>query len=123
MKSKRRKRHSRKKNHILIILILCMVIAAVAIFAIGRIANKEINNQKKLDALTIEYQTVTNDSLKNVINSAGDIDVSVYTDDSVNVLNEAIQNAEDTIKKNASQDELDDSYLNLIKAIQSLQEK
>ena len=100
-----------------------MVIAAVAIFAIGRIANKEINNQKKLDALTIEYQTVTNDSLKNVINSAGDIDVSVYTDDSVNVLNEAIQNAEDTIKKNASQDDLDDSYLNLIKAIQSLQEK
>ena len=94
MKSKRRKRHSRKKNHILIILILCMVIAAVAIFAIGRIANKETNNQKKLDALTIEYQTVTNDSLKNVINSAGDIDVSVYTDDSVNVLNEAIQNAE-----------------------------
>ena len=63
-----------------------MVIAAVAIFAIGRIANKETNNQKKLDALTIEYQTVTNDSLKNVINSAGDIDVSVYTDDSVNVL-------------------------------------
>ena len=123
MKSKRRKRHSRKKNHILIILILCMVIAAIAIFAIGRIANKEINNQKKLDALTIEYQTVTNDSLKNVINSAGDIDVSVYTDDSVNVLNEAIQNAEDTIKKNASQDELDDSYLNLIKAIQSLQKK
>ena len=97
-----------------------MVIAAVAIFAIGRIANKETNNQKKLDALTIEYQTVTNDSLKN---SAGDIDVSVYTDDSVNVLNEAIQNAEDTIKKNASQDELDDSYLNLIKAIQSLQKK
>ena len=123
MKSKRRKRHSRKKNHILIILILCMVIAAVAIFAIGRIANKETKNQKKLDALTIEYQTVTNDSLKNVINSAGDIDVSVYTDDSVNVLNEAIQNAEDTIKKNASQDELDDSYLNLIKAIQSLQKK
>lgn len=123
MKSKRRKRHSRKKNHILIILILCMVIAAVAIFAIGRIVNKETNNQKKLDALTIEYQTVTNDSLKNVINSAGDIDVSVYTDDSVNVLNEAIQNAEDTIKKNASQDELDDSYLNLIKAIQSLQKK
>ena len=123
MKSKRRKRHSRKKNHILIILILCMVIAAVAIFAIGRIANNKTNNQKKLDALTIEYQTVTNDSLKNVINSAGDIDVSVYTDDSVNVLNEAIQNAEDTIKKNASQDELDDSYLNLIKAIQSLQKK
>lgn len=123
MKSKRRKRHSRNKNHILIILILCMVIAAIAIFAIGRIANKERNNQKKLDALTIEYQTVTNDSLKNVINSAGDIDVSVYTDDSVNVLNEAIQNAEDTIKKNASQDELDDSYLNLIKAIQSLQKK
>ena len=123
MKSKRRKRRSRKKNHILIILILCMVIAAVAIFAIGRMVNKETNNQKKLDALTIEYQTVTNDSLKNVINSAGDIDVSVYTDDSVNVLNEAIQNAEDTIKKNASQDELDDSYLNLIKAIQSLQKK
>ena len=123
MKSKRRKRHSRNKNHILIILILCMVIAAIAIFAIGRIANKETNNQKKLDALPIEYQTVTNDSLKNVINSAGDIDVSVYTDDSVNVLNEAIQNAEDTIKKNASQDELDDSYLNLIKAIQSLQKK
>ena len=98
-----------------------MVIAAVAIFAIGRIANNKTNNQKKLDALTIEYQTVTNDSLKNVINSAGDIDVSVYTDDSVNVLNEAIQNAEDTIKKNASQDELDDSYLNLVKAIQSLQ--
>ena len=123
MKSKKRKRYSRKKNHILIILILCMVIAAVAIFAIGRIANNKTNNQKKLDALTIEYQTVTNDSLKNVINSAGDIDVSVYTDDSVNVLNEAIQNAEDTIKKNASQDELDDSYLNLVKAIQSLQKK
>ena len=49
--------------------------------------------------------------------------MSVYTDDSVNVLNEAIQNAEDTIKKNVSQDELDDSYLNLIKAIQSLQKK
>ena len=36
-----------------------MVIAAIAIFAIGRIANKETNNQKKLDALTIESVSYT----------------------------------------------------------------
>lgn len=102
----RRYRNKKKKAYILAALILCIVIAAVAVFAISRMAGKE--------------QTSKNQTL---IESAGKINQSVYTDETVNTLNQAKEEAEETIQGKPNQEEVEDSYLNLVNAIQSLQKK
>ena len=50
-------------------------------------------------------------------------DLSVYTDETVNTLNQAKEEAEETIQGKPNQEEVEDSYLNLVNAIQSLQKK
>ena len=128
MKSKRRYRRYRnkkKKAYILAALILCIVIAAVAVFAISRMAGKEqtSKNQTEVKALVINAEKVDESKLKDLIESAGKINQSVYTDETVNTLNQAKEEAEETIQGKPNQEEVEDSYLNLVNAIQSLQKK
>lgn len=121
----RRYRNKKKKAYILAALILCIVIAAVAVFAIGRMAGKEqtSKNQTEVKALVINAEKVDESKLKDLIESAGKINQSVYTDETVNTLNQAKEEAEETIQGKPNQEEVEDSYLNLVNAIQSLQKK
>ena len=121
----RRYRHKKKKAYILSALILCMVIAAIAVFAIGRMTGKEgkAKNQTEVKTLVINAEKVDESKLKDLIESAGKIDQSVYTDETVNALNQAKEEAEETIQGKPKQEEVEDSYLNLVNAIQSLQKK
>ena len=121
----RRYRNKKKKAYILAALILCIVIAAVAVFAISRIAGKEqtSKNQTEVKALVINAEKVDESKLKDLIESAGKINQSVYTDETVNTLNQAKEEAEETIQGKPNQEEVEDSYLNLVNAIQSLQKK
>ena len=128
MKHKRRYRrywNKKKKAYILVALILCIVIAAVAVFAISRMAGKEqtSKNQTEVKALVINAEKVDVSKLKDLIESAGKINQSVYTDETVNTLNQAKEEAEETIQGKPNQEEVEDSYLNLVNAIQSLQKK
>ena len=126
MKHKRRRyRNKKKKAYILATLILCIVIAAVAGFAISRMAGKEqtSKNQTEVKALVINAEKVDVSKLKDLIESAGKINQSVYTDETVNTLNQAKEEAEETIQGKLNQEEVEDSYLNLVNAIQSLQKK
>ena len=121
----RRYRNKKKKAYILATLILCLVIAAVAVFAISRMAGKEqtSKNQTEVKALVINAEKVDESKLKDLIESAGKINQSVYTDETVNTLNQAKEEAEETIQGKPNQEEVEDSYLNLVNAIQSLQKK
>ena len=121
----RRYRNKKKKAYILAALILCIVIAAVAVFAISRMAGKEqtSKNQTEVKALVINAEKVYESKLKDLIESAGKINQSVYTDETVNTLNQAKEEAEETIQGKPNQEEVEDSYLNLVNAIQSLQKK
>ena len=121
----RRYRNKKKKAYILAALILCIVIAAVAVFAISRMAGKEqtSKNQTEVKALVINTEKVDESKLKDLIESAGKINQSVYTDETVNTLNQAKEEAEETIQGKPNQEEVEDSYLNLVNAIQSLQKK
>ena len=87
----RRYRNKKKKAYILAALILCIVIAAVAVFAISRMAGKEqtSKNQTEVKALVINAEKVDESKLKDLIESAGKINQSVYTDETVNTLNQA----------------------------------
>ena len=121
----RRYRNKKKKAYILAALILCIVIAAVAVFAISRMAGKEqtSKNQTEVKALVINAEKVDVSKLKDLIESAGKINQSVYTDETVNTLNQAKEEAEETIQGKPNQEEVEDSYLNLVNASQSLQKK
>ena len=121
----RRYRNKKKKAYILAALILCIVIEAVAVFAISRMAGKEqtSKNQTEVKALVINAEKVDESKLKDLIESAGKINQSVYTDETVNTLNQAKEEAEETIQGKPNQEEVEDSYLNLVNAIQSLQKK
>lgn len=121
----RRYRNKKKKAYILAALILCIVIAAVVVFAISRMAGKEqtSKNQTEVQALVINAEKVDESKLKDLIESAGKINQSVYTDETVNTLNQAKEEAEETIQGKPNQEEVEDSYLNLVNAIQSLQKK
>ena len=121
----RRYRNKKKKAYILAALILCIVIAAVAVFAISRMAGKEqtSKNQTEVKAIVINAEEVDESKLKDLIESAGKINQSVYTDETVNTLNQAKEEAEETIQGKPNQEEVEDSYLNLVNAIQSLQKK
>ena len=121
----RRYRNKKKKAYILAALILCIVIAAVAVFAISRMAGKEqtSKNQTEVKALVINAEKVDESKLKDLIESAGKINQSVYTDETVNTLKQAKEEAEETIQGKPNQEEVEDSYLNLVNAIQSLQKK
>jgi len=121
----RRYRNKKKKAYILATLILCIVIAAVEVFAISRMAGKEqtSKNQTEVKALVINAEKVDESKLKDLIESAGKINQSVYTDETVNTLNQAKEEAEETIQGKPNQEEVEDSYLNLVNAIQSLQKK
>ena len=80
-------------------------------------------NQTEVKALVINAEKVDESKLKDMVENAGKIDKSVYTEETVNVLNQAVENAEKTIQGKPKQDEVEDSYLNLVNAIQSLQKK
>ena len=121
----RRYRNKKKKAYILAALILCIVIAVVVVFSISRMAGKEqtSKNQTEVKALVINAEKVDVSKLKDLIESAGKINQSVYTDETVNTLNQAKEEAEETIQGKPNQEEVEDSYLNLVNAIQSLQKK
>ena len=73
--------------------------------------------------IVINAEKVDESKLKDLIESAGKINQSVYTDETVNTLNQAKEEAEETIQGKPNQEEVEDSYLNLVNAIQSLKKK
>ena len=87
------------------------------------VKSRHQKNQTEVKALVINAEKVDESKLKDLIESAGKINQSVYTDETVNTLNQAKEEAEGTIQGKPNQEEVEDSYLNLVNAIQSLQEK
>ena len=66
-------------------------------------------------------QTVNDDALTKLIDDTEQINRSVYTEESVAELDQSIEKAKELVAGNADQSDLDDCYMNMVKAIQNLQ--
>ncbi|MDQ0362310.1 alpha-N-acetylglucosaminidase TIM-barrel domain-containing protein [Breznakia pachnodae] len=79
----------------------------------GAIDELEVNKPSELDTV----------KLNDLINSVSKIDLSKYTTESVDVLNKALENAKTAVETASSQEEIDNAYNELSKAIKDLKVK
>lgn len=115
-----------KKKHIMrgiILVILCVCVLGIleliaSIFLGGNGKNSEIwNAALKKNAVK---QTVNKEKLVSLINNTEQINKSVYTEESVAVLDQNITDALSALNVASTQEELDNHYLAIVKSIQSL---
>ena len=80
-------------------------------------AQNESESEKVSD---IKAQPVDETNLKNLISNAKGIQTTGYTQDSINALNSAVNDAETLLKTDFSQNEVEDACKKIIDAIQVL---
>ena len=110
--NRRSSRREESKKHGLVLIILCICVLGI----LGVTVNHFFGNKDKAT-----LQTVNKDVLTKLINDTEQINKSVYTEESVAVLDQNIEKAKELVAGNADQSDLDDCYLNTVKAIQNLQ--
>ena len=111
-RSSRREASTKRKKRGLVLIILCICVLGI----LGVTVNLFFGNKDKAT-----LQTVNEDALTKLINDTEQIDRSVYTEESVAVLDQSIEKAKELVAGNADQSDLDDCYMNMVKAIQNLQ--
>ena len=111
-RSSRREASKKHNKRGLVLIILCICVLGI----LGVAANLFFSNKDKAT-----LQTVNKDALTKLINDTEQINRSVYTEESVAVLDQNIEKAKELVAGNADQSDLDDCYMNTVKAIQNLQ--
>ena len=111
-RSSRREASTKRKKRGLVLIILCICVLGI----LGVTVNLFFGNKDKAT-----LQTVNEDALTKLINDTEQINRSVYTEESVAVLDQNIDKAKELVAGNADQFDLDDCYMNMVKAIQNLQ--
>ncbi len=111
-RSSRREVSTKRKKRGLVLIILCICVLGI----LGVTVNLFFGNKDKAT-----LQTVNEDALTKLINDTEQINRSVYTEESVAVLDQNIEKAKELVAGNADQSDLDDCYMNMVKAIQNLQ--
>ena len=120
------KKHN-KRGLVLIILCIC-VLGILGVAANLFFSNKDnqskgttIGSEKRTAETEATLQTVNKDALTKLINDTEQINKSVYTEESIAALDQNIEKAKELVAGNADQSDLDDCYMNTVKAIQNLQ--
>lgn len=120
------KKHN-KRGLVLIILCIC-VLGILGVAANLFFSNKDnqskgstIGSEKNTAETEVTIQTVNKDALTKLINDTEQINRSVYTEESIAALDQNIEKAKELVAGNADQSDLDDCYMNMVKAIQNLQ--
>ena len=120
------KKHN-KRGLVLIILCIC-VLGILGVAANLFFSNKDnqskgstIGSEKKTTETEATIQTVNKDALTKLINDTEQINRSAYTEESIAALDQNIEKAKELVAGNADQSDLDDCYMNTVKAIQNLQ--
>lgn len=111
-RSSRREASTKRKKRGLVLIILCICVLGI----LGVTVNLFSGNKDKAT-----LQTVNENALTKLINDTEQINRSVYTEESVAVLDQNMEKAKELVAGNADQSDLDDCYMNIVKAIQNLQ--
>lgn len=111
-RSSRREASTKRKKRGLVLIILCICVLGI----LGVTLNLFFGNKDKAT-----LQTVNDDALTKLIDDTEQINRSVYTEESVAELDQSIEKAKELVAGNADQSDLDDCYMNMVKAIQNLQ--
>ena len=135
-KSKRRK--NLKKRYSIVLAILAVLIGGIILTHkpdkdSGKQTNTAANTESPSNENTnaqnesesekvsdIKAQPVDETNLKNLISNAKGIQTTGYTQDSINALNSAVNDAETLLKTDFSQNEVEDACKKIIDAIQGL---
>lgn len=121
-----RRRKNRKENRILffiVILILCLAIVGVIFLMSHQSSDADKDEVKKAESIEIEGKPIDSEALEELIAESEKINRQFYTEESIQMLEEQVGEAEELLKSDAKQNDLESSYLNIVNAIQSLQEK
>ena len=112
-----------KRIIIMVIFYVCVlgILELIANFFFGeRVGRGNGVAKKTVSEETVTLQTVDKEELLSLIKDTEEINRSNYTEESVAVLDQNIEEAQNVMKNSGSQAELDNCYTNIVKAIQKL---
>ena len=107
----------------MVIFYVCVlgILELIANFFFGeRVGRGNGVAKKTVSEETVTLQTVDKEELLSLIKDTEEINRSNYTEESVAVLDQNIAEAQNVMKNTGSQDDLDNCYTKIIKAIQKL---
>ena len=136
---KSKKGNSRKFNFTFLLAGIVIILIAILAILLGfnhlnknndtnhdRIVEQSKNKNKNQDEVSKsdkKPKLIDNTTLQKTIDSASSIDRDYYTDDSLEVLDQAIANAQAVIQNGGNQQEINDANMALINSIISLENK
>ena len=136
---KSKKGNSRKFNFTFLLAGIVIILIAILAILLGfnhlnksndtnhdRIVEQSKNKNKNQDEVSKsdkKPKLIDNTTLQQTIDSASSIDRDHYTDDSLEVLDQAIANAQAVIQNGGNQQEINDANMALINSIISLENK
>ncbi|MGO5371796.1 hypothetical protein [Holdemanella porci] len=136
---KSKKGNSRKFNFTFLLAGIVIILIAILAILLGfnhlnksndtnhdRIVEQSKNKNKNQDEVSKSSKKpklIDNTTLQKTIDSASSIDRDYYTDDSLEVLDQAIANAQAVIQNGGNQQEINDANMALINSIISLENK
>ena len=136
---KSKKGTSRKFNFTFLLAGIVIILIAILAILLGfnylnksndtnydRIVEQSKNKNKNQDEVSKsdkKPKLIDNTTLQKTIDSASSIDRDHYTDDSLEVLDQAIANAQAVIQNGGNQQEINDANMALINSIISLENK
>lgn len=126
--SNRKRAEQKCRKRIIISVVLCVCVLGILVLTASLFFSSRDNSDKgsAISGKTtteseVTLQTVDKEKLTSLINDTEQIDRSVYTEESVAVLDQNIEKAKSLLEGNASQSDMDNCYIDTIRAIQSLQ--
>ena len=136
---KSKKGNSRKFNFTFLLAGIVIILIAILAILLGfnhlnksndtnhdRIVEQSKNKNKNQDEVSKsdkKPKLIDNTTLQKTIDSSSSIDRDHYTDDSLEVLDQAIANAQAVIQNGGNQQEINDANMALINSIISLENK
>lgn len=126
--SNRKRAEQKRRKRIVISVVLCVCVLGILVLTASLFFSSRDNSDKDsaISGKTtteseVTLQTVDKEKLTSLINDTEQIDRSVYTEESVAVLDQNIEKAKSVMAGNASQSDLDDCYRDVTTAILGLE--
>ena len=108
---------------VLVILLACVVIGGGLYFVRQNLSGGKNTTQKVGDTITITPQKLDKTQLKALIDNTESINTETYTDESVNELKAAVEKGNTLLRGVPGQDAIEETYMEIVNAIQGLTKK
>lgn len=126
--SNRKKAEQKSRKRIIISAVLCVCVLGILVLTASLFFGSRGSSDKGSVILgknntesEATLQTVDKEKLTSLINDTEQIDRSMYTEESVALLDQNVEEAKKMIERNASPSEMNDCYINTVKAMLALQ--